>query len=147
LEEGPVDLACVGVGENGHLAFNEPPADFATESPFTVVALDEVSRQQQVGEGWFARLADVPTHAMTMTVRRILKSDEIICLVPDARKARAVRDCFALGVVTPDAPASALNTHARTTVYVDRASGVLLPEDRISYSALLTPQEGGHVEG
>ena len=125
LREAPVDLACVGVGENGHLAFNEPPADFGTSEAFLVVALDEVSRLQQVGEGWFVSLADVPTHAITMTVPQILEAAEIVCLVPDARKALAVRDCFR-GPVTPMAPASVLQRHPRTTVYLDRASAALL---------------------
>ena len=146
LEAGPVDLACVGVGENGHLAFNEPPADLETDAAFLVVALDETSRRQQVGEGWFPRLEDVPTHAITMTVRRILQAAEILCLAPDARKARAVRDCFARPVVTPDSPASALNGHANTTVYLDRAAVALLPMDRVSFSALLPAEESRHVE-
>lgn len=124
LREAPVDLACVGVGENGHLAFNEPPADFTTSGAFLVVALDDVSRRQQVGEGWFAALTDVPTHAITMTIPQILQATEIVCLVPDARKAPAVRACFR-GPVTPMAPASVLQRHPRATVYLDRAAAAL----------------------
>jgi glucosamine-6-phosphate deaminase len=125
LAKAPIDVAFVGIGENGHLAFNDPPADFATEQPYVIVTLDEACRRQQVGEGWFASVADVPSRAISMSVRQILKSREIICLVPDARKARAVRDCLQ-GEVSPLAPASILQTHANTTVYLDRDSAALL---------------------
>jgi len=121
----PIDVAFVGIGENGHLAFNDPPADFATERPYLIVALDEACRRQQVGEGWFASLADVPSHAVSMSVRQILKSREIICVVPDARKAEAVRRCFE-GDVSPMAPASILRTHEHAVVYLDRDSAALL---------------------
>jgi glucosamine-6-phosphate deaminase len=134
LNESPVDLACVGVGENGHLAFNEPPADFKTEAPFLVVALDERSRRQQVDEGWFARMDQVPARAITMSVRQILMADEIICLAPDARKAEAVRACFGNGV-RPEAPASALLDHPRSTVYLDAAAAALLPPDALERGA------------
>src|SRR5215813_5385360 len=90
LQAAPIDVAFVGIGENGHLAFNDPPADFKTEAPYLVVTLDEVCRRQQMGEGWFATLKDVPEHAISMGVRQILKAKEIICIVPDARKANAV---------------------------------------------------------
>jgi glucosamine-6-phosphate deaminase len=127
LRSTPVDLAITGIGENGHLAFNEPPADFDTKEAFLVVALDETSRRQQVGEEWFARVEDVPTHAITMTVPEILKARNIICVVHGARKARAVASCFN-GVPTPAAPASILATHASATVYLDpAASDLLLP--------------------
>jgi glucosamine-6-phosphate deaminase len=125
LTRAPVDVALVGIGENGHLAFNDPPADFEIERPYLIVALDEACRRQQVGEGWFASIADVPSHAVSMSVRQILKSREIICVVPDARKANAVRACFE-GEVSPMAPASSLRTHANTTVYLDRDSAALL---------------------
>jgi len=121
----PIDVAFVGIGENGHLAFNDPPADFVTERPYLIVALDEACRRQQVGEGWFASLADVPSHAVSMSVRQILKSREIICVVPDARKAEAVRRCFE-GDVSPMAPASILRTHEHAVVYLDRDSAALL---------------------
>jgi glucosamine-6-phosphate deaminase len=126
LAAGPVDLAFCGIGENGHLAFNEPPADFDSPHAFIRVALDEISRRQQVGEGWFARLEDVPTHALTMTVPQILKTKEILCLAHGTRKARAVAACFS-GKPTPEAPASALMTHAGATVYLDPAAASLLP--------------------
>jgi len=122
LRRAPIDLACVGVGENGHLAFNEPPADFSTTEPLMVVELQEISRRQQVGEGWFRNLEDVPARAMTMTIPEILRAARIVCVVPDARKARAVRACFGAGRITPDAPASALLGHPGCVVYLDRAS-------------------------
>ena len=112
-------MAFVGIGENGHLAFNDPPADFETEHPYLIVTLDEACRRQQVGEGWFASVADVPSQAISMSVRQILKAREIICVVPDARKAEAVKACVE-GPISPMAPASILRTHAQTTLYLDR---------------------------
>ncbi|MGH9553412.1 MAG: glucosamine-6-phosphate deaminase [Terriglobales bacterium] len=125
LRSAPVDVAFVGIGENGHLAFNDPPADFETEEPYIVVALDEACRRQQLGEGWFATLADVPQRAISMSVRQILKAKKILCIVPDARKAKAVLACFD-GEISPLAPASILRTHADTTVYLDQHSAALL---------------------
>lgn len=127
ISAAPVDVAFVGIGENGHLAFNDPPADFETEEPYIVVTLDEACRRQQVGEGWFASLADVPTQAISMSVRQILKAREIICIVPDERKAAAVKAAIE-GEVNPLTPASILQTHENTTIYLDRASaGQLTP--------------------
>ena len=125
LREAPVDVAFVGVGENGHLAFNDPPADFETEEEYLIVTLDEACRRQQHGEGWFPTLDDVPRQAISMSVRQILKAKEIICIVPDARKAKAVKSCFE-GEISPLAPASILRTHANTTVYLDQYSAALL---------------------
>lgn len=125
LNLAPVDVAFVGIGENGHLAFNDPPADFETEEPYLIVNLDEACRRQQVGEGWFAKLSEVPPRAISMSVRQILKAREIIVVVPDARKAEAARLCFA-GEIRPMAPASLLRTHANVTVYLDRYSSSLL---------------------
>ena len=125
LAERPADIAFVGIGENGHLAFNDPPADFTTEQPYLIVTLDEACRRQQVNEGWFAKLEDVPTQAISMSVRQILKTAEIIAVVPDARKAQAVKACVE-GPVSPMAPASILQTHADTTLYLDRDSAALL---------------------
>jgi glucosamine-6-phosphate deaminase len=125
IAAGPIDVAFVGIGENGHLAFNDPPADFQTEEPYLVVALDEASRRQQVAEAWFADLSQVPTHALSMSVRQILKSREVIAIVPDARKAQAVHLCFD-GPITPEAPASILRTHPQGTIYLDLASAALL---------------------
>jgi glucosamine-6-phosphate deaminase len=125
LASHPIDVAFVGIGENGHLAFNDPPADFDTKEPYLVVRLDEACRKQQMGEGWFATLGDVPERAISMSIAQILKSREILCIVPDERKARAVRDCLELEV-SPEHPASALRRHLRTTVYLDGPSASLL---------------------
>ena len=125
LSARPGDLACVGIGENCHLAFNDPPADFTTEQPYLIVTLDAACRRQQVGEGWFASIDEVPTHAISMSVRQILKSAEIIGVVPDSRKANAVKACVE-GPVSPMAPASILQTHSNTTLYLDRDSAALL---------------------
>lgn len=125
LTAAAIDVAFVGIGENGHLAFNDPPADFETDRPYLIVTLDQACRRQQVGEGWFASLQDVPAQAISMSVRQILKSREIIAVVPDARKAPAVKACVE-GGISPMAPASILQTHANTTVYLDRDSAALL---------------------
>jgi len=125
LARSPIDVAFVGIGENGHLAFNDPPADFATEEPYLVVELDEACRRQQLGEGWFASLADVPRRAISMSIRQLLKAREILCIVPDARKAKAVSECLE-GAVSPLHPSSILKTHQSTTVYLDRDSAALL---------------------
>jgi glucosamine-6-phosphate deaminase len=121
LTSAPIDLAFVGIGENGHIAFNDPPADFETEEPYIVVELDEACRQQQVGEGWFAGMADVPQRAISMSARQILKAREIVCVVPDKRKAQAVKLCLE-GPISPMAPASILRTHSNATIYLDRDS-------------------------
>jgi glucosamine-6-phosphate deaminase len=120
-----IDLAFVGIGENGHLAFNDPPADFATEEPYIVVRLDEACRRQQLGEGWFPSLEDVPRRAISMSIRQIMKARRILCVVPDARKAAAVRDTLTREV-SPWRPASALQRHAAATVYLDVDSAALL---------------------
>ncbi len=116
-----IDVAFVGIGENGHLAFNDPPADFQTEQPYLVVDLDERCRSQQVGEGWFADLLQVPKQAISMSVRQILKAKEIIGVVPEERKAEAVKACFE-GPISPMAPASILRTHTNATIYLDKHS-------------------------
>jgi glucosamine-6-phosphate deaminase len=134
LRRAPIDLAITGIGENGHLAFNEPPADFETSEAFVVVALDETSRRQQVGEEWFSRVEDVPTHAITMTVPEILKARAIVCLAHGTRKARAVASCFNSSP-TPFAPASILATHPRAAVYLDaEAASLLLPTVTASHA-------------
>lgn len=125
LASAPIDIAFLGIGENGHLAFNDPPADFEIEDPYLVVKLDEACRQQQVGEAWFADLSQVPTHALSMSVRQILKAKEILAVVPDSRKAQAIKACFE-GEISPMAPASILRTHADATVYLDNNSAALL---------------------
>ena len=120
-----IDIAFVGIGENGHLAFNDPPADFDTEEPYIVVTLDDACRQQQVGEGWFKSIAEVPTRAISMSIKQILKSRNILCIVPDQRKAEAVRATVELEV-SPIRPASILQEHERVTLYLDRDSSSLL---------------------
>ena len=121
-----MDILFAGIGENGHLAFNDPPAGFQTKEPYLVVELDELCRQQQrVGEGWFAKLGEVPARAISVSVRQILRASEIIVTVPEERKARAVKACFE-GEITPLAPASILRTHSNATVYLDRDSASLL---------------------
>jgi glucosamine-6-phosphate deaminase len=135
IRTAPVDVAFVGIGENGHLAFNDPPADFETEEPYLVVRLDEACRRQQVGEGWFGDISEVPRRAISMPVRQILKAKEIICVVPDARKAQAVKMCFE-DEISPMAPGSILRTHPDTTVFLDRESAKLLsPWTLTSFSA------------
>jgi glucosamine-6-phosphate deaminase len=125
LAAAAVDVAFVGIGENGHLAFNDPPADFATDVPYIIVTLDEACRRQQVGEGWFTSIEDVPAQAISMSVRQILTSREIICVVPDRRKAEAVKRCVG-GEISSMAPASILRTHPCTTLYLDAESASLL---------------------
>jgi glucosamine-6-phosphate deaminase len=121
----PIDVAFLGIGENGHLAFNDPPADFETEQPFIVVTLDEACRSQQVNEGWFPDLSQVPTKAISMSVQQILKSKEILAVVPGPRKAAAIQACFN-GEISPMAPASILRQHTNATVYLDQHSAALL---------------------
>jgi glucosamine-6-phosphate deaminase len=125
LKSAPVDIAFVGIGENGHLAFNDPPADFHTDEPYLIVNLDEACRRQQVSEGWFTDFSEVPRQAISMSVRQIMKAQEIIVVVPDARKAQAVKLCFE-GEISPMAPASILRTHSNATVYLDKDSASLL---------------------
>jgi len=122
---GSFDLALIGIGENAHLAFNDPPADFDTTDPYLVVALDEACRRQQVGEGWFPDLAAVPTRAISMSVRRLLAAETLICSVPDRRKAEAVRASLE-GPLTPDVPASILRRHPDCRLHLDRQSAALL---------------------
>lgn len=131
LLSAPIDVAFVGIGENAHLAFNDPPADFQTEQPYLIVKLDEACRRQQVGEGWFGNISEVPREAISMSVRQILKSKEIIVVVPDARKAAAVKASVE-GDITPMAPASILRTHPATTLYLDRSSAALLAQATVS---------------
>ena len=128
IAAGPIDVAFIGIGENGHLAFNDPPADFQTQEPYIIVDLDEPCRRQQVGEGWFETLADVPTRAISMSIAQIMKSAAIICSVPDARKASAVRATMT-APVGPEVPASILRDHPEAYLYLDAESATGLPED------------------
>jgi glucosamine-6-phosphate deaminase len=125
IRKHPIDVAFVGIGENGHLAFNDPPADFETEEPYLVVQLDDACRRQQLGEGWFPTFDDVPKQAISMSVRQIMKSGAIICTVPDERKAEAVRNSVE-GQVAPQVPASILQKHAQYTLYLDKPAASLL---------------------
>ena len=131
LASAPIDVAFVGIGENGHLAFNDPPADFETEQPYLIVDLDAACRRQQVGEGWFADISQVPTQAVSMSIRQILKAREILVIVPGARKAQAVKACFD-GEITPLAPASILRRHSDAIVYLDRDSSAKLSPQTIA---------------
>jgi glucosamine-6-phosphate deaminase len=125
LASAPVDIAFLGIGENGHIAFNDPPADFQVEEPYIIVNLDEACRQQQVGEAWFADISQVPKQALSMSAQQILKAKEILAVVPDRRKAEAIKKCLE-GEISPMAPASILRTHPNTTIYLDNASASLL---------------------
>lgn len=118
IAKHPIDVAFVGIGENGHLAFNDPPANFETEEPYLVVELDEACRRQQLGEGWFDTLEDVPRRAISMSVQQILKSNRIVCSVPDERKAAAVAASIE-GEIKPDVPASILQSHGSMAIYLD----------------------------
>ena len=125
IASAPIDIAFLGIGENGHIAFNDPPADFDTEQPYIIVDLDEACRQQQVGEAWFANISQVPKQALSMSAKQILKAKEILAVVPDKRKAAAVKACFE-GEVSPMAPASILRRHPNATVYLDTNSASML---------------------
>jgi glucosamine-6-phosphate deaminase len=125
LQSQPVDLAFAGIGENAHLAFNDPPADFDIKDPYLIVDLDEACRQQQVNEGWFPTVADVPLRAISMSVQQILRAKEIIVVVPDERKAQAVKISLE-GDISPQVPASILRTHPNATIYLDKDSAALL---------------------
>jgi len=125
IKQHPIDVCFAGVGENAHLAFNDPPADFTTKQPYLVVNLDEACRRQQFGEGWFPSLDAVPRQAISMSIQQILASRTIIITAPDQRKAAAVRDSLE-GAVTNKVPSSILQRHADTHVFLDPASAALL---------------------
>lgn len=130
IRQHPVDVALVGIGENGHLAFNDPPADFETEEPYIIVELDEPCRKQQLGEGWFPTLDDVPKQAISMSIKQIMKSKHIICSVPDSRKAVAVRNSLEQAVSNID-PASILQNHPDCRFYLDKDSAALLSASKV----------------
>jgi glucosamine-6-phosphate deaminase len=125
IEANPIDVALVGIGENGHLAFNDPPADFDTKEPFIIVDLDEACRKQQFNEGWFESVDEVPKQAISMSISQICKSKHIICSVPDVRKAQAVKDCLEQPV-SNRYPASTLQLHPSCSYYLDKSSSSLL---------------------
>lgn len=118
ISQKEIDVTFVGIGENGHLAFNDPPANFDTEKPYIIVELDAACRRQQLGEGWFKSIDDVPKKAISMSVKQIMKSKYIICTVPDKRKAEAVKNCFQGNEISPDYPASILKRHDNCFVFL-----------------------------
>lgn len=125
IAQHPIDVAFIGIGENSHVAFNDPPADFDTVSPYLIVHLDDACRRQQLGEGWFPTFDDVPQRAISMSIKQIMKSKAIICSVPDERKAWAVNKAVK-GPVTNLVPASILQQHPHTLLFLDRKSASLL---------------------
>ncbi|MFK7693469.1 glucosamine-6-phosphate deaminase [Paenibacillus sp. HJGM_3] len=125
IRKAPIDLALIGIGENAHIAFNDPPADFETREAYIVVNLDEACKAQQVREGWFESLDTVPKQAITMTVHQILSSRTIISVVPHEVKAEAIRSTLREGV-TNTVPASILKTHGDWSLYLDRNSASLI---------------------
>ncbi|PHQ62056.1 MAG: glucosamine-6-phosphate deaminase [Maribacter sp.] len=126
IVEHPIDVAFVGIGENAHLAFNDPPADFETEASYLAVTLDKPCRTQQLNEGWFKNLEEVPTRAISMSIHRIMQSRHIICSVPDERKSMAVEKVVNSDI-SPDIPASILQNHESTYLFLDKESSILLP--------------------
>ncbi len=133
IKKHPIDLAFVGFGENGHLAFNDPPANFETEEPYLVVDLDQACRQQQFGEGWFESLESVPKQAISMSINQIMKTKHIICSVPDTRKAVAVKNCLN-GEISNLNPASILQKHPNCAYFLDQNAATLLPESILKIS-------------
>ncbi len=127
IKEYPIDVVFVGIGENGHLAFNDPPANFETEEAFLVVNLDEGCRRQQMGEGWFKTMDEVPNQAISMSIKQIMKSKNIICSVPDKRKAKAVKNALE-GPISPTVPATILQDHDAVLMYLDKDSASLLSQ-------------------
>ena len=127
IGEYPIDLALIGIGENGHLAFNDPPADFETEEPFIIVELDEACQKQQMGEGWFSSINDVPLKAISMSIKQVMRSKNIICSVPDSRKAIAVKNTLEK-TVSNLYPASILQEHKNCMIYLDKDSAALLAD-------------------
>jgi len=132
LSRAPVDVMFAGIGENGHLAFNDPPADFETNDPYILVSLDDACRRQQVGEGWFAGLDDVPTRAISMSIRQMMKAKELLVIVPDERKAAAVKASLE-GEITPQVPASIIRTHPNVTLYLDKPAASMLQSATVDH--------------
>jgi glucosamine-6-phosphate deaminase len=125
ISAAPIDVAFVGIGENGHLAFNDPPADFETEEPYIVVTLDEACRQQQIAEGWFSSAGEVPDEAITITIPALLRVPRLIVSVPGARKAQIVRRTLQEQISTA-CPATILRTHPDVTIFLDKESAAEL---------------------
>jgi glucosamine-6-phosphate deaminase len=131
IKKHPIDVALVGIGENSHLAFNDPPADFETEQPYIIVSLDEACRKQQIDEGWFAAFDDVPKQAISMSIKQIVRSKHIICSVPDSRKAMAVKNTLEQAVSNLY-PASILQVHPDCIIFLDGSSAALISENTLS---------------
>lgn len=125
IRNNPIDVALVGIGENGHLAFNDPPADFDTTDPYIIAHLDQSCRQQQVNEHWFTSIEEVPRRAISMSVKQIMLSGSIICSVPGVRKAKAVKNCLE-GGVSNLYPASILQNHPNCYIFLETASASFL---------------------
>ncbi|WP_437229503.1 glucosamine-6-phosphate deaminase [Planctomicrobium sp. SH661] len=134
IQQRTIDVAFIGIGENSHLAFNDPPADFDTQRSYLVVNLDQACRQQQFGEGWFPSLEAVPKQAISMSVSQIMKARRIICSVPDERKARAVQ-LSVEGPCTPQVPASILQRHPGCTLFIDVPAASQLQQNSYRDSA------------
>jgi glucosamine-6-phosphate deaminase len=130
IQKAPIDVAFVGIGENGHLAFNDPPADFETEEAYLVVDLDQACRKQQMGEGWFKSIDEGPRRAISMSVKQVLRAVKIIAIVPERRKAEAIAKCFG-GDISPMAPSSILRTHKNAVIYLDKDSASLLKPEAL----------------
>ena len=130
IRKYPIDVALVGIGENGHLAFNDPPADFEIKQPYIVVNLDKECREQQYKEGWFKFVEDIPKQAISMSIRHLCKSKYIICSAPDSRKAEAVKECID-GPVSNLHPASILQRHSNCTYFLDKASAAFLSTEKV----------------
>ena len=131
IRKHPIDVALIGIGENGHIAFNDPPADFETEQPYIIVELDEQCRNQQFGEGWFNSMEEVPRQAISMSVKQIMKSGQIICSVPDSRKAEAVKNSLEQSISNLY-PASILQNHPDCKFFLDQASAALLDVNNLT---------------
>ncbi|MGO4496292.1 glucosamine-6-phosphate deaminase [Paenibacillus sp. 2RAB27] len=127
ISKAPIDVALIGIGENAHIAFNDPPADFDDERPFKIVELSDTCKMQQVGEGWFATVEDVPKQAISMSVQQILKSLNVISVVPRQAKAQAIRDTLQ-NRVDVNVPATVMKTHANWSLYLDKHSSSLVYE-------------------
>lgn len=132
LSEAPIDAGLIGIGENAHIAFNDPPADFECQDSYKIVALNDECRRQQLGEGWFETLQDVPTHAISMTVQQILKCRHIISAVPYSVKAKALYRTAQASEVTNEIPATALRLHPDVTIYADTDSAAEIIEKKIA---------------
>ena len=131
IEKNPIDVALIGIGENGHLAFNDPPADFDTDKPFIIVELDDACRRQQMGEGWFNTFEQVPSRAISMSIKQIMKSKHIICSVPDQRKAVAVYNTLEKQVDNRY-PSTILREHPDCRLFLDNESASLIKGQKIS---------------